>query len=199
MLSYKQQIIKRFVDIVFSLLGITLSLVPMLTLIITSTISTKSFGVFYQKRVGRNAKLFTMFKIKTMREVSINKFVVTKFGRFLRNTKLDELPQLFNVLIGDMSIVGPRPDIEGYADVLENKNLIILSVKPGITGPATLKFSNEEAILSKQENPLEYNDTVLWSQKVEINKDYVREWSLMRDFKYMYLTALQLFRNNELS
>jgi len=134
-----------------------------------------------------------MFKIKTKREFSDGKVTFTSFGKFLRKTKLNELPQLFNVLIGDMSIVGPRPDILGYADVLEGNDRIILTVRPGITGPATLKFLNEEEILSKHKNPLEYNDTVIWPQKVEINKIYVQEWSLMKDFRYMYLTILQVF------
>ena len=194
MLSVSQQRTKRFVDIIFSLVGVLIVLIPIVFLILIASISTKSFGVFLQKRVGMHGEHFTMFKIKTMRKISSDEFIVTSFGKFLRKTKLDELPQLFNVLIGDMSIVGPRPDIIGYADVLKDGDRIILSVRSGITGPATLKFSNEETILSLQTNPLEYNDAILWPQKVEINKMYVEEWNLMKDFRYMYLTMLQLFR-----
>lgn len=194
MLSVSEQRTKRFIDIIFSSVGILIALIPMVFLVLIATFSTKSFGFFKQQRVGQKAKIFTMFKIKTMRKISSGKFIVTLFGKLLRKSKLDELPQLFNVLIGDMSIVGPRPDIEGYADVLEGNDRIILSVKPGITGPATLKFSNEETILSAQENPLTYNDIVLWPQKIEINKVYVQEWNLTKDFRYMFLTILQVFR-----
>lgn len=193
MLSVEQHRLKRFIDVLFSLIGIFITIIPILLLFILSTISTRSFGIFLQKRVGQNARNFIMFKIKTKREFSDGKAAFTSFGKFLRKTKLNESPQLFNVLIGDMSIVGPRPDILGYADVLEGNDRIILTVRPGITGPATLKFLNEEEILSKQKNPLEYNDTVLWPQKVEINKIYVQEWNLMKDFRYMYLTILQVF------
>jgi len=193
MLSVTQQRTKRFIDVLFSLIGILIAIFPMMVLFGISCISTRSFGIFLHERVGRKAKVFAIFKVKTMRKTSNNKFRVTAFGEFLRITKLNELPQLFNVLIGDMSIVGPRPDILGYADVLKGADRIILTVRPGITGPATLKFLNEEEILSKQKNPLEYNDTVIWPQKVAINKIYVQEWNLMKDFRYMYLTILQVF------
>jgi len=193
MLSVPQQRIKRLVDVVFSLIGILLLLIPILLLVVISSLSTNSIGVFSQKRVGRHAEIFTLFKIKTMKEYSDGKVVVTRFGNFLRKSKLDELLQLFNVLFNQMSFVGPRPDILGYADLLKGEDRIILTVKPGVTGPATLKFSNEENILSKQKSPLEYNDIVIWPQKVEINKIYVQEWNLMKDFRYMYLTILQVF------
>ncbi len=194
MLSVSQQRIKRFVDVLFSLIGLLTVFIPLLLLILVASFSTKSFGLFLQKRVGQEARIFTMFKIKTMRKTSSDEFIVTLFGKFLRKSKLDELPQLFNVLIGDMSMVGPRPDVEGYADKLKGNDRVILSIKPGITGPATLMFSDEETVLSKQENPLEYNATVLWPQKIVINKLYVEQWNLMKDFRYMYLTILQVFR-----
>ena len=113
---------------------------------------------------------------------------ITKIGRFFRKTKIDELPQLINVLKGDMSFVGPRPDVPGYADRLQGEDRIILSVKPGITGPATLKYKNEEEILAKVDNPEKYNDEVIWPDKVRINKEYIKNWSLKRDIIYILKT-----------
>jgi lipopolysaccharide/colanic/teichoic acid biosynthesis glycosyltransferase len=89
------------------------------------------------------------------------------------------------VLKGDMSWVGPRPDVPGYADLLKGDDRIILQLKPGVTGPATLKYKQEDALLLKQENPLAYNDTVIWPDKVAINKAYIQEWSLQKDIKYL--------------
>lgn len=193
MLSFKQQIIKRFFDVIVSLFGIVITVIPLILLVVLSSISTRSFGIFSQQRIGRNAQIFTLFKIKTMRVLKSGEIKVTGFGSFLRRTKLDEFPQLFNVLFGSMSMVGPRPDLKGYADTLEGDDRIILSVKPGITGPASLQFSNEEELLAQQDNPLEYNDTVLWPQKIEINKAYVQEWSLVKDCSYIFKTLTQMF------
>ena len=157
MLSFKQQIIKRFFDVIVSLFGIILTVIPLIFLVLISSISTRSFGIFFQERVGRNAQIFTLFKIKTMLVLNSGEIKVTRFGSFLRRTKLDEFPQLFNVFFGSMSMVGPRPDLKGYADVLEGDDRIIISLKPGITGPASLQFSNEEELLAQQEKPKEYS------------------------------------------
>ncbi|MDC9722307.1 MAG: sugar transferase [Urechidicola sp.] len=199
MLSQKQQISKRLFDISLGIIGLIIFLLPMIFFIIIASFSTKSFGIFSQNRVGKNAKLFKLFKIKSMRVndatnhiTSANDLRVTKFGKFLRKSKMDELPQLFNVLIGDMSFVGPRPDVEGYADKLIGDDRIILSVKPGITGPATIKFNNEEELLAQQENPIKYNDEVIWPQKVKINLLYIEEWSMMNDIRNIYITVLRL-------
>ncbi len=201
MLSKKQQIIKRVFDIILSVIGLFVFLIPMFILIIIASISTKSFGVFSQTRVGKDAVLFYLYKIKSMRSdnsknhiTTVNDKRITGFGKFLRSTKLDELPQLYNVLIGDMSFVGPRPDVEGYADVLRGEDRIILTVRPAITGPATIKFADEELILSLQDNPQEYNDTVLWPQKVAINKIYIENWSFAKDIGYIIKTVLSYFK-----
>jgi len=113
---------------------------------------------------------------------------ITSFGKFIRKYNLDELPQIFNVLKGEMSFVGPRPDVKGYADLLQGNDKIILSLKPGITGPATLAFQNEEELLAKQDKPKQYNDEVLWPKKVTINKEYITNWSLISDLKYIIKT-----------
>ena len=113
---------------------------------------------------------------------------LSSVGKTLRKYHLDELPQLLNVLIGDMSIVGPRPDVAGYADLLQGDDRIILSVRPGITGPATLKFKNEDVLLSQQPDPKKYNDTIIWPEKVRLNKEYVKNWSFLGDLNFIFKT-----------
>jgi lipopolysaccharide/colanic/teichoic acid biosynthesis glycosyltransferase len=189
--------VKLFFDFLISFLGLLLTWWIILIAWIVATIETKSNGFFIQKRVGKDGKLFNVYKIKTMKKVdgvdttitSANDIRITKSGKFFRDTKIDELPQLFNVLIGDMSFVGPRPDVEGYADKLQGDDKVVLNIRPGITGPASLKYKNEEEILSKQSNPKEYNDTAIWPDKVKINKEYIRNWSLKKDIQYILKTV----------
>jgi len=188
---------KRAFDILFSLLGIVLTFWIILIAFIVASVETKSFGLFMQKRVGRYGKLFRVFKIKTMKSIhgldttitTANDMRITKSGKFFRESKIDELPQLFNVLFGSMSFVGPRPDVEGYADKLEGEDRLILTIRPGITGPASLKYKNEESILAKQSNPKEYNDKIIWVDKVAINLQYIRTWSFSKDIYYIIKTV----------
>ena len=197
-LNKRQQFVKRVFDLFFSFFGLIIFLLPILILMIFASFSTQKFGLFSQKRVGRNGKLFKIFKIRTMKvKIPKEDFItlknddrITPFGKFLRAYKLDELPQLYNVLVGDMSLVGPRPDVSGYADYLEGEDRIILSIKPGITGPATIKFKNEEDLLSDQKNPKKYNDDVIWPEKIKINKQYIQEWSLFNDIKCIVNTII---------
>ncbi len=187
---------KRIFDILLSVIGLVLTLPIILIAWVLAIIETKSNGMFMQKRVGKNAKLFIIYKIKTMKKVdgistsitSSTDARITKSGKFFRDTKIDELPQLFNVLIGDMSFVGPRPDVEGYADKLTGDDRVILTIRPGITGPASLAYKNEEEILAKQTNPKEYNDTIIWPDKIKINKEYIKNWSLKKDIGYILKT-----------
>ena len=195
MLSKKQQIIKRCFDIIVSFFSIILCFFPILVLIMLASLSTKDFGLFTQQRVGRNAKLFRIFKIRTMKYSSDENFItlrndprLTTLGKIFRNYHLDELPQLFNVLKGEMSFVGPRPDVAGYADLLEGDDRIILSVRPGITGPATIKFKNEDVLLAQQIDPKKYNDTVIWQEKVRINKEYIKNWTFLGDLNFIFKT-----------
>jgi len=189
-------LLKRFFDIILSFFGLVFTWWIIGLAWIVATLETKSNGLFVQKRVGKNGKLFNVYKIKTMKKVegikttitSSNDIRITKSGKFFRDTKIDELPQLWNVFIGDMSFVGPRPDVEGYADKLEGDDRIVLSIRPGITGPASLKYKNEEEILSKQANPKEYNDNVIWPDKVKINIEYIKNWSLLKDIQYIVKT-----------
>jgi len=187
---------KRLFDIILSFLGILLTFWIMILAFVIASIETKSFGLFIQKRVGKKAKLFNVFKIKSMKiikgidtSITTSKDTrITKSGKFFRDTKIDELPQLFNVLFGSMSFVGPRPDVEGYADTLEGKDRIILTVRAGITGPASIKYKNEEAILAQQSNPKKYNDEVIWLDKVKINRAYIENWSFQKDIGYIIQT-----------
>ncbi len=185
-------ILKRLFDFVFSIIGIIILIIPILILIIISTIDLMKFGLFSQERVGQNGEIFHIYKIKTLNFKNhsglILKKELTKISSFLRVSKLDELPQIFNVFFGQMSFVGPRPDIKGFADKLEGEDRIILKVKPGITGPATLKYKNEDQLLAVKDNPEDYNRNVIWKDKVEINKDYVKNWSFILDMKYLVMS-----------
>ena len=195
MLSQEQQIIKRGFDIIASLFSLIIFLIPIFILILIASISTRHFGLFTQTRVGWRARSFTMFKIRTMKFPYENNFItlkddarLTTLGKILRKYHLDELPQLFNVLIGDMSLVGPRPDVAGYADLLQGDDRIMLSVRPGITGPATIKFKNEDVLLARQPDPKKYNDTIIWPEKVRLNKEYVKNWSFLGDLNFIFKT-----------
>lgn len=189
---------KRLVDLIVSSLGL-LILWPLITVCwIFATLETRSNGFFLQSRVGESGRLIKTIKIRTMypakpdemrSTVTVEGTVsITKTGRVFRKYKLDELPQLLNVLLGSMSLVGPRPDVPGYADLLKGADRVVLSIKPGITGPASLKYRNEEAILADQENPRSYNDNVIWPDKVKINREYIDNYSLLSDFKYLVRT-----------
>ena len=153
--------------------------------------------IFKQKRVGQHGRLFTMYKFRSMAvdhsgsSISVKgERRITPLGAKLRKYKLDELPELWNVLIGDMSFVGPRPDVPGYADKLEGENRRMLLLKPGITGPASLKYRNEEELLAQQEDPQNYNDEVLFPDKVRINIEYLDNWSFWNDVKIIIYTIL---------
>jgi lipopolysaccharide/colanic/teichoic acid biosynthesis glycosyltransferase len=193
-MSKRDKLIKRVFDFTLALIGLILTWPIILIAWIVAAVETKSNGFFLQKRVGENGKLFTIIKIKTMCQnngstvTTANDNRITKSGKFFRKYKIDELPQLINVLKGDMSFVGPRPDVPGYADRLEGEDRMVLSVKPGITGPATLKYKNEEEILAKVEDPIRYNNEVIWPDKVKINKEYIKNWSLKKDIEYIIKT-----------
>ncbi len=197
-MSQSQLSIKAIFDFSLSLIGLFFTFPIILLAWFVASIETRSNGFFVQKRVGKNGKLFYLLKIKTMKPVlgvdtsvtQQNDVRITRSGMFFRRAKIDELPQLCNVLVGQMSFVGPRPDVEGYADRLLGSDRIILSVRPGITGPASLKYKDEETLLAKQSDPESYNDEVIWPDKVKINIDYVHNWSFYSDLRYIYQTIL---------
>lgn len=153
--------------------------------------------IFKQKRVGKDGQTFTMYKFRSMTvnhsgsSVSVaGESRITPLGRILRKYKLDELPELWNVFIGDMSLVGPRPDVPGYADQLKGKDREVLKLRPGITGPASLKYRNEEELLAKQEDPQKYNDEVIFPDKVKINLYYLNNYSFFKDVQMIFCTVL---------
>ena len=163
--------------------------------------------IFKQQRVGRNGKLFTMYKFRSMTvshsgsSVSVaGESRITPLGAKLRKYKLDELPELWNVLIGDMSFVGPRPDVPGYADQLKGNNRRVLKLRPGITGPASMKYRNEEEILASVDDPVKYNDEVIFPDKVRINLYYLDHQSFWMDIKLIICTVLgkKVMYNGEL-
>lgn len=154
---------------------------------------------FIQKRIGKNGIMYKMIKFRTMNN-NINSSTIsiagenriTKLGAVLRKYKLDELPELINILKGEMSLVGPRPDVPGYADKLEGEDRIVLNLKPGITGLASLKYRNEEQFLANQINPHQYNDNIIWPDKVRINKWYAYNCSTLLDLKIIFHTLFPL-------
>lgn len=188
---------KWLFDRVMSLVGLVV-LCPLL-LIVALLIRLKMPGgpvLFRQKRVGKDGKLFTMVKFRSMSvshsgsSVSVaGESRITPLGAKLRKYKLDELPELWNVLVGDMSFVGPRPDVPGYADKLVGEDRVILKLRPGITGPASLKYRNEEELLAGVDDPQIYNDTVIFPDKVRINKEYYYHWSFRKDIRYILQTV----------
>ena len=164
-------------------------------------------AVFTQKRVGKGGRLFTMYKFRSMSAHHSGSTVsvagesrITPLGAKLRRYKLDELPELWNVLIGDMSFVGPRPDVPGYADKLEGDDRRVLQLRPGITGPASLKYRDEEVLLAAQANPQEFNDKVIYPDKVRINLYYLDHYSFAADIKMIIATVLgkRIEYNNEI-
>jgi lipopolysaccharide/colanic/teichoic acid biosynthesis glycosyltransferase len=195
-MSRRDRILKRAFDLVLAgaLLIPSLPIIALAALI--SAIETRTSGFFVQERIGKDGKPFKIVKIRTMYPVdgtsvtTANDSRITKSGRLFRKTKIDELPQLFNILRGEMSFVGPRPDVPGYADRLTGDDRIILSVPPGITGPATLKYRREEELLAAVEDPQKYNDEVIWPDKVRINRDYVQNWSLKKDIIILVKTFM---------
>ena len=192
------KMVKRSFDIFFATLGLIL-LSPIIFLsYIISSFETKTNGLFFQQRVGMNGGLFNIVKIKSMRLVAgLDSTItlssdarITKSGAFFRKTKIDELPQLWNVFLGKMSFVGPRPDVPRYADRLQGKDRVILLVRPGITGPAQLAYKHEEEILSNQDDPVEHNNEVIWPDKVRINLEYIENYSFFRDVYYIWKTII---------
>ena len=198
--------LKWLFDNLASLFGL-LFLSPVL-LVVAILIKVKMPGpvLFCQKRVGQYGKLFTVYKFRSMTvkaEASVasrdsdatsiastEQNRITLLGEKLRRYKLDELPELWNVLKGDMSFVGPRPDVPGYADQLQGEERDILKLKPGITGPASLKYRNEEELLASVDNPAQYNDEVIFPDKVKLNLYYLKHYSFIKDIQMIICTVL---------
>jgi len=185
--------IKRLFDFFMAIILITTLSWLILILLFFSAIATKSNGVFIQERVGKDGHLFNIYKIRSLKMNNKGEVKPSLFGKMLRKTKLDELPQLFNVLRGEMSIVGPRPDISGYYNKLQGENRLILNLKPGLTSLAAIKYMNEEYMLAMQQNPLKYNDEVIFPDKVKMNLEYYYNHSFLGDLKIIWKTIWVFF------
>jgi lipopolysaccharide/colanic/teichoic acid biosynthesis glycosyltransferase len=190
---------KRVFDCIIAISALLL-LSSILIIIIILIFTSSGRPIFFvQSRIGRYGKAFSMIKFRTMSlsqvsdsTISIKGDVrITKIGMFLRKYKLDELPELWNILVGDMSLVGPRPDVPGYADRLEGEDMLILDLRPGITGPASLKYVNEEEVLALQDDPVKYNDDVIYPDKVRLNLDYYYNNNLWLDIKIIFATIFR--------
>ena len=186
--------VKRLFDVVLAFALILLFFWFIILVWIIAAVSTKSSGIFMQKRVGQYGSFFTILKFKTMQDKMNGDKYISRTSSFLRKSKLDELPQLINILKGDMSFVGPRPDVAGFYDTLQGKERDVLTLKPGLTGPASLKYYNEDVLLEKHEDFEKYNREVLFPDKVRINLKYKKEQSLWLDIKLIFLTILKGFR-----
>ena len=191
-------ILKWIFDRVMALIGLVVLLPVFLVVGILIKIKMPDGPIlFRQKRVGKGGRNFTMVKFRSMvvshsgSSVSVaGESRISPLGAKLRKYKLDELPELWNVLIGDMSFVGPRPDVPGFADNLVGEEREFLRLRPGISGPASIKYRNKEQLLASVDDPIRYNAEVIYPDKVRINLDYLRHWSFARDLKYIVQTLL---------
>jgi len=189
--------LKRVFDFVTSFLGIILVSPIFMLIALLMKVCMNGPIFFIQKRVGKDNLLFPMIKLRTMKNNHNGNTIsvkgdsrITPLGAFLRAYKFDELPELWNVLKGNMSLVGPRPDVPGYADMLEGDDRLLLTVRPGITGASSLLFSNEEELLAGQPDPVKFNDEILWPEKVRINNNYIRKRSFCLDLKIILYTLI---------
>jgi lipopolysaccharide/colanic/teichoic acid biosynthesis glycosyltransferase len=186
--------IKRFFDIIFSFFFLFFFFWVVCSAWLLAVIDTHTNGIFIQERIGQFGNPFKIYKLRTIQILtSSGNRRISKIGKFLRGYKLDELPQFFNVLKGEMSLVGPRPDLPGYYDLLEGENRKILELKPGLTSLASLKYSEEESLLSKQISPINYNDSIVFPDKVRLNLDYYYHRSFWGDVGVILKTIGVLF------
>ncbi|TWU24681.1 sugar transferase [Bythopirellula polymerisocia] len=196
MLTRQQQIVKRTFDVVLSAVGLVVCVLPIALAVLIARMETRRSGIFRQTRVGQRGRLFSVYKIRTMHDLAgITTHVtrkhdprITRSGQLLRLTRIDELPQLFNVLKGDMSLVGPRPDVQEVAWRLKQEAPLVLTVRPGITGPASLKYREEEEILEMCADPEWVNEAILFPDKMRINTAYVQNYCWQLDLKFLWQT-----------
>lgn len=196
-MSPLQSMIKRAFDILGATFGLLLLWPLILLACYFANRDTGEGGLFFQERIGRYGRRFRIVKIRTMRTeagttvTTLNDTRITELGMKLRRWKIDELPQLWNILVGDMSFVGPRPDVPGFSDRLEGSERLLLQIRPGVTGPATLKYRTEEMILASVDDPNTYNRYVIWPDKVRINLEYIENWSFFGDLSLIWQTLIK--------
>lgn len=193
----------RFFDFIFSLMGILVLLPVFIILYIAIRLESPGGGIYKQKRVGRYGKDFYVYKFRSMRTGADKQGLITVGGRdprithigyFIRKYKLDELPQLFNVLFGDMSLVGPRPEVRKYVDLYTDEQKKVLSVRPGITDYASIEYVDENVILGASDNPDRTYIEEIMPDKIQYNMKYINNQSVAEYFKVIFLTLLKLVR-----
>ena len=193
---------KRIFDILFSVIGLIFFSPCFLIVSVLIIAESKGPVFFLQERVGYNGVLFKIIKFRSMiidqnsnsTITTANDNRITIIGKIIRNLKIDELPELLNVLMGDMSFVGPRPDVPGYADLLFGEDRLILKLKPGITSLASLKYVNEEEILSDVEDPIRYNKEIIFPDKVKLNLNYYYNHNIWIDIKVIFATIYHILK-----
>jgi len=192
---------KRLFDVFFSLTAILVLLIPGLILAIVIVVESRGGAFFRQERVGRNEKNFRLLKFRTMYIGSDSKGLltvgssdsrVTGFGKFLRKSKLDELPQFINILIGHMSFVGPRPEVPKYVALYNDEQKKVLSVRPGLTDYASLKYINESDLLAQQAEPEKFYIETVMPEKLSLNLKYISNMSFGTDVKIIFRTLLKI-------
>lgn len=193
---------KRLFDFVFSLIGL-LILSPVLIILSFCVVIDSRGGIFFkQVRVGKEGRDFFLFKFRTMFSnsdkkglltVGIRDSRITRIGYYLRKFKLDELPQLLNVLLGDMSLVGPRPEVRKYVELYNKEQLVVLSVKPGITDYASIEYANENELLGKSDNPNKLYIEEIMPAKLMLNMKYIANPGILTDIKIIFLTIRKVF------
>jgi lipopolysaccharide/colanic/teichoic acid biosynthesis glycosyltransferase len=205
MRSFKVQMLIRISDFFFSLLGFIILSPVLLLIALIITLDSRGGIFFVQERVGRNNSVFKLIKFRTMSSYSDKSGAltvgmrdprITRAGYYLRKFKLDELPQLINVLIGDMSLVGPRPEVRKYVNEYTEEQKVVLSVRPGITDYASIEFSNENEILSRSENPEKTYIEDILPAKIRLNMIYINNRNLITYFKVLFLTFREIIGNS---
>ena len=192
--------IKRLFDLIFSFFSIILLSPIFIIVAFLIKLDSKGPVFFLQDRVGLNGRVFKIIKFRSMKINQDNSLTITlenddritNIGKKIRKYKIDELPELFNVFLGEMSVVGPRPDVPGYANLLEGEDRNILKLRPGITSKASIKYANEEALLLNQEDPVAYNDNVIFPDKVKMNLNYYENNNIWIDIKIIFATLFVL-------
>ena len=194
--------IKRLFDIIFSFVGIVFLFPVFIIVSILIKIDSSGPVFFLQERVGLNGKFFKIIKFRSMKTNHNNSLTVTlendkritRIGKKIRKYKIDEIPELINVFIGDMSLVGPRPDVPGYADLLKGESRNILKLRPGITSIASIKYANEEMILLNEDDPIAYNNNIIFPDKVKLNLNYYYNNNIWIDIKIIFATLFAVLK-----
>ena len=199
-MSNINQGVKRIFDFIVSLFGVIIISPILLIVAIAIKIDSKGNVLFLQKRVGKKGKPFYIYKFRTMvtdaeklgKQITVGKDNrITKVGDFLRRYKIDELPQLFNVIKGDMSLVGPRPEVPRYVELYTEEERMVLEVRPGITDLASLRYKDENDILGKVENPEEYYINVIMKDKLKLNLEYIEKSNILFDISLIFKTIIK--------